>query len=394
MDLPVNSIAGRPGSGSILLTTPAGAGELGNSVLSFNPSTAKVDWSTWVGSEPTALTVAPDGALAYAKLQGEHRIGQVNLRSGERDTVFAADPSGRSIQYDFYDMAALAGGGIAVSYYGGAIAAFDNGIPRPLVDWNTQGAFAFLAGTLKLGASQDGTKIYGFETTWSFAGTKRSAVSAQGIQWLSSSDGFYLGDNYVAGGGLIYTSRGTAIDPERWRLAGIFALRTTFGDQFAVAPDVAGRRIFFANAGQIQMFDASTYALMGSMTIPPPYTGGPLKLVRFGDDGLAFNTEGHVYFVSISAIPLLASPVSSPQPAVPATAGVTVVDVQSQDLAYDASRNLIYAATPTARQRAEIRFWQSIPLAARSRRTWRPARTPGTLPSQTDRAGYHTRRAR
>ncbi len=341
---PVKSLAGGPGSESLLFSVPANAGEAGNTVMSFNPSTTRVDWALNAGSEPDMLSLSPDGGTVYARFSGEQKIAQIDTVAGKADAVFGADPYGAGRQFPFYDMAALPNGGVAVSYFGGAIAAFDNGVARPVFDLNDQGAYAFLGGTLKLGVSGDGTKIYGQETRWSPGGTKRSAVTPQGVQWLSTIEGVYLDPNFVSAGGLLFDGRGNVMDPERSRIVADFAFPGN-GSEGLVAPDLAGGRVYFLRGDQILMYDAKSHELLGKVTVPFPFAGYG-NLVRFGKDGLAFLSQTGVGLASISAIPLLASPIPSAQPKLPQTPGVMVVDLQAQDLAWDASRSVLYVATP------------------------------------------------
>jgi uncharacterized protein (TIGR03437 family) len=54
--------------------------------------------------------------------------------------------------------------------------------------------------------------------------------------------------------------------------------------------------------------------------------------------------------VKVSAIPRLSAPVPSPQPSLPTTpdVNVNVIDLAAEDLAYDPSRNLLYASVPNS----------------------------------------------
>jgi uncharacterized protein (TIGR03437 family) len=88
----------------------------------------------------------------------------------------------------------------------------------------------------------------------------------------------------------------------------------------------------------------ANYAFLGSLS----FRNVPLSLVKVGD-ALAFNTaDGKVFLVQTSAIPLLSQPIPTPQSSLPKTSGVNLIDLESQDLAYDASRNLLYASTPNS----------------------------------------------
>jgi uncharacterized protein (TIGR03437 family) len=352
VDIPVSAIAALPGSSKLLLATPSRAGSIGNSIVTFNPVTNQIENTSFIGSEPSILAPAADGSAVYASLSGELRIGRLNIAGGSRDLSFAADPAGNSNQYDVYNMALGPDGGLAVTYFGGETAVFDSGVPRPHADLNDQGAYAFTPATFELAFNDTGSMLYAYNSFFSTSDMKRSAVSPSGVQFLSSIGALIVGYNtkikYAQG--LLYASNGTVVDPERSRVVGRFEnpnIVGVFGQQ--VAPDPAAGRVYFVNTGGIFVFDIHTYAMLGSLPLNLSYTAYPLNLVRFGTDGLALNTSaGGVLLVSIAAIPLLPAPVPSPQSSLPSTPGVTVVDLAAQDIAYDSSRDLIYASVPNS----------------------------------------------
>ena len=90
-----------------------------------------------------------------------------------------------------------------------------------------------------------------------------------------------------------------------------------------------------------------TYALLGTMALPP-VSGNYLSLVKWSGDGLAFNTQdGELYLIQISSIPLNPNPaIPAPVDVAPQTAGVAVLNLAVNDLAYDSSHNLLYASVP------------------------------------------------
>ena len=70
----------------------------------------------------------------------------------------------------------------------------------------------------------------------------------------------------------------------------------TFGTGGAMIPDGALNMTFFVTPGVvggtavIQAFNLTTRAAIGSITISN-VIGNPLKLIRWGQNGLAFNTD-------------------------------------------------------------------------------------------------------
>src|SRR5262249_36579053 len=118
INMPVGAISVLPGTSKLLLATPSTAGSLGNSIVTFNPDTSRIEVAAFIGGVPSILSAAPDGSAVYAYLSGEFNVGRLNVATGSRDLVFAPDPTGSSHQYGVFDMAVSPDGGLAVSYPG------------------------------------------------------------------------------------------------------------------------------------------------------------------------------------------------------------------------------------------------------------------------------------
>jgi len=334
-----NSMAALPGTNKLLLALPSTAGNLGNSIAVLNGDTGLIEKSTFIGSEPTLLRVKPDGSAAYAYLSGEGRVARYNVAASARDLVYIPDPTGKSTQYSLVDMAVGPDGGLTISYQGGWLATWDGDVMRPSVDKNTQGVGAFSGAPYAIALNPSGTVVYGYDYYWSFADFKREAVGPDGIHFLSGGAGL-LGSGFIQAGGLLYTSSGNVVDPERWRTVG------RLGMSGPVAPDPDAGRVYAISGNQLAVFDSGTYAKVAAATIGT-FNTAALDLVRFGSGGLAFrSSDDQIYLVQISSIPPLAAPVVVPQPTLPATPGVTVVDLAAVDLAYDSSRDLLYVSVP------------------------------------------------
>ena len=89
--------------------------------------------------------------------------------------------------------------------------------------------------------------------------------------------------------GLLYASTGAVADPES------NVLRGTFQDvnSSAMAVDTDNHRVFYVTVRGsgvvLKVFDSDTFSPIGSLTLPG-VTGAPVSLVRWGRNGLAFNT--------------------------------------------------------------------------------------------------------
>jgi hypothetical protein len=106
--------------------------------------------------------------------------------------------------------------------------------------------------------------------------------------------------------GRIYASNGQVIDPVNRTEVGRFQLPTgSLSTVRTAAVDLSRGLVFFAqqntNFMRIIAFDLNSFALVGTMKIPPP-SGTPqtaLSLVRWGNDGLAYRSFDRVYIVRI-----------------------------------------------------------------------------------------------
>jgi DNA-binding beta-propeller fold protein YncE len=359
VNLPVNGIAAGPG-GQLVAATPSVAGELGNSVVGLDGQTGQIVWSELAGSEPRELAVTPDRKFVYAFLAGEGRVARVELEARQRDLVFSPAYTRGDNQPAFWNMAALPDRGLAVSYDDGSAAIFDGPRLRPVVSRNDE--------AIRYGAKyhivpdEKGRMLYGYNQGTGAAEIKRWGVSPEGVRGLSTAEGLarFFEAEIRYDGGLLYSSAGDVIDPERSRRvarfvapevndpAGIMATlsgRLTFWRHVLVDPPSG--RIYFITQGGLLVFDLRSHALLGRLYLPLEQL--PASLVKWGADGLAYDTrEGELYLVRISAIPLLAEPIPSPQPQLPSTPGVRIVDLHAQDLVYDPVRDRIYASTPNS----------------------------------------------
>lgn len=384
LDISVNAITALPGSSKLVLALPSSAGSIGNSVAILNPDTGQIETSGFIGSEPAILRTALDGSAAYAYLAGEHRIGRFSIASASRDLLFAPDPAGGSAQYEVVDMALGPDGALTTSLDGGWLATFDNGVVRPNVDKNTQGPGAYSQAPYQIALNPSGTIVYAYQDYWSIPDFKRDALTPNGLQWLSGTVSLIVGPRSQSAQGLLYTPYGDVVDPERSRRLGYFAVSNPNSQ---VAPDPAAGRVYFISGDQLTIFDSGTYALLASWRVPNSYRMEPMDLVRFGSDGLAFHTsDGHLYLVQISAIPLLAAPIPSPQPSLPVTPGVTVVDLATQDIAYDASRNVIYGTVPNSEAAMGDRIVAIDPGSGAITASWPTGTNPNVLALSDDQS--------
>jgi hypothetical protein len=355
--IPAYAIAAQPGTANLLVATPSTAFNFGNDILAMDPTSGSVLTSIFAGSEPSLLAVSGDGTFAYSYLGGAGNLARFNLAAGTRDLVFSGDLTGQGQPVGVWDLCVGPDGGLAVSYVGGPVAIFDGGVPRLRTDLNENG-FADFSANFQLAFNAAGTMMYGYDQWVSSWDLKSWTVSDQGVAPRSLAPD--LTNSYYtsirSANGLLYSSIGDVIDPERSRDVGQFQYPGLnhlpdegYHPDSVVYPDTDTGRVYFLYGGKVLVFDMNTYALLGSLDLPA-VTSDYVNLVKWSGDGLAFNTVfGDLYLIQISAIPLNPNPVAPPPVySLPRTSGVGVLDLTVKDLVYDASRDRIYASIPAS----------------------------------------------
>lgn len=344
MRLKVTTLVGRPATSELVLAAAGSAGALGNNVAVLDASSGEVRQSVFAGSGPEMLRLTRDGSAAYVYLSGEKRVARIDLAAGARDLVFAPDPIGKGAPTALADMVVGPNEALTTSYSDGRLATFDRGALRPKVNMNTEGPGAHAPTEFHIVLNDSGTIAYALDVIWSSPIIKRMAIRPDGVHYLSAASALAVGRMSYANG-LIYVSSGRVIDGERSRLVGVFDPPQGIGETH-IALDLPAGRIYAISGNALAVYDSSTYNRIAQRYAGPD-NARARSLVRYGADGLAFHTDtGEIYFVDISSIPLLETPIVYPQPTLPSTEGVSVVGLDARDLAYDSGRDLLYASIP------------------------------------------------
>ncbi|MBN9660669.1 MAG: hypothetical protein J0H49_20935 [Acidobacteria bacterium] len=339
----VTGVRAVPGTSKLLVTIPSTSGPNGNRVALVNPETGAIEKSAFAGSEPAMPRTSADGSFGYVYLDGERQVARFDIRSGEIDLKFVPDPTGGNTQYTARDMELGPDGGLTLSYDGAWLATFDSGVLRRMVDRNAEGVGVGNTQAYSIALNEDGTIVYANDDYWSTAEFKRLAARPDGLQYLSGTKNL-IGRGMISAGGLLYSSSGMVVDPEKSRVVGRLAMPSY---DCSIAPDPAAERVYSLCGQSLDAYDGRSFSLIGSLRMTAAPAGS--ELIRFGADGLAYvGGDGLVYVTQTSAIPALNQPVSVPQPQPPFTSGVTVVDLEAQGLDYDSGRGWLYAALPNS----------------------------------------------
>jgi uncharacterized protein (TIGR03437 family) len=299
INISVNEMVYDPISKKIYASVPSSAGTSGNSITVIDPVTATTGPSVFIGSEPNKLAVSDDGKYLYVGLDGARAVRRFNIQTLSPKIQFPLgnNPFGEPLLAA--DIAVMPGCSETVLVArstssvsgGGTIAIYDNGVQRgPANPTETfSGAIAF--GTSPV-------------TVFVFSGLelKRVSITNDGLRSLDSTSGLIPGSGEIkVDGNLVFTTTGRVVDPIAKSLLGTFG---NFPPYTPVEPDTAQGKVFFLQVAsdspvgnqtyRVAAFNQHTYLSIGSIDVPN-VSGVPQSLIRFGRDGIAFNTRPYPF---------------------------------------------------------------------------------------------------
>jgi hypothetical protein len=289
----------------IYLSVPGTAPTLGNTVSVLDQATAKIVGEQFAGSNPDLLAISDDGQFLYAGIDGSASVQRFTLPSLGTDIKYALGADSFFGSYTALDLQVAPGaphttavslGNVTVSPAAqGGIIIFDDAIARPTKAPGFSG-IGGLYDSLQWGS--DATRLFAANTDDSGFDFYTLSVTSSGVSlsqdFPGAGDGTRI--HFNSGTNLVYCDSGRVIDPSNGSNPPGFA---NAGSR--IVPDSALNTAFFVtvsgNTATIQSFNLTTRALNGSITIPN-VAGNPQRLIRWGENGLAFNTDGgQVYLI-------------------------------------------------------------------------------------------------
>ena len=284
----------------------------GNSVVAVDPVTAAVGTPVAVGSEPRPLALSSDNSLLYVGMDGSGQVKRLNLPG------LTIDPS---LNLQLPNDASY-GQQVALSL------AVAPGTPT---------TFAAILGNYSwTPANTGGTVIYDSATARSGILTRLGNVDDSALVWGADASTLYGNDGITSGndlyvmsvgaGGLslkadygylvptqygklhydaaskyLYVDGGRVVDPATGNVIATFNISPMTGITPLCALDLKNGVVFFlgqttdqftaASGVLIESFDSKTFRPLGTLSIPG-ITGHPIRLLRWGNAGLAFNMSG------------------------------------------------------------------------------------------------------
>lgn len=301
---PANDLIFDPLHQVILLSVPSSAAAHGNTVSALDPASETIISSQFAGSEPGVLALSDDSLFLYAGLNGGSKVQRFTLPDLGRDVSYPLGNggfgSGPNIAQDL-QVAPGAPHTTAVATQQGIVTIFDDATPRASDAAN---------GSRSIQWGTDATSLFGaggnFDDLFTFSITP--AGLTQTNDFLVDIGGKI---HFDRGNRLLWGENGHVVDPIAGSPVAILSAAgpTVTDSSLNVAFVLTGG---FGNA-TLTAFDMTHFTAVGSITIPN-VNGGVKRLIRWGQNGLAFNTgNGQVFLVGGNFV----SPVSSATP--PAT---------------------------------------------------------------------------
>ena len=282
---PSNDIVFDPLRQVIYLTVPVTAPN-GNSIAVFDLATGTVIGSQFAGSNVNLLAISDDNQFLYSSLDGAVGVQRFNLSGILPDVEFSVGGYSFIGPHVALDVQPAPGQPhtVAVSTAAeGGISVFDDATPRPT-------SFAtFVSNLASLQWSPDATQLFA-----GGADLVTLAVSSSGVTQNKTFSGLFGSgrrihfDNATAA---IYSDGGRIADPVTGSLLGTL---TPPGQTFnfvspLMVPDSALNAAFSLNGATLNVFNLRQFTAAGSITVPS-LAGNPQRLIRWGQNGLAWNT--------------------------------------------------------------------------------------------------------
>jgi hypothetical protein len=310
VDLATNDMEWDPVSQRLYLSVASGSGTDANSVTALDPISGALGTTVATMAEAGKLATSSDGAYLYAGLNALGSIQRYTLPALQPDIQIplGADPLG---PYYAIDVQPEPGSPRAVAVSRGVlgkgpvdlggVVIYDDATARVQ---SVSGANSALSPIDGLAWSADGHSLYGVDNEGGYDISLMS-VDATGVKLQSQiAHGLSLFGNDLHADsvtGYLYTDSGEAIAPATQTVVGTYPLLALQGgtslNQIMV-PDgklniayFLGRTTSATAAGSyvLEAFDLTRFVFLGAVPITG-VTGTPVKMVRWGSNGLAILT--------------------------------------------------------------------------------------------------------
>jgi hypothetical protein len=271
VDLPANDIALNSQTGMIYAAVPSSAGvPYGNRLVEISPIDGSIGRSVFVGSEPFAIGMSPDAAVAYVGLSGAPLVYPIDLTTMTVGTSFSMGNTVSAGPRYANQIAVMAGSSntvaISMRNHGfspnfAGVAIFDSGVVRPDAD------HSFTGGNTIVFGSQTST-LYGYTNETSDFTLERLAVDAFGVSIADHAGNVIYGYNnkIISRGDTIFATSGAVVDGTQLLRIGTYTLPGSGYSQAVVVDDATSSTVF-AQSAQIYSYDRGTFVPVKTLTV-------------------------------------------------------------------------------------------------------------------------------
>jgi hypothetical protein len=298
-------IAYDPVSNRIYGSVGDNSGNLSNTLVAVNPETGTIEWSAVIGPTPGKLTISDDGQYLYVGVNEGKTVAKVNLSTRSVQQSFNLG------NYAVLDMVTLGGSSNSLVIarqqllpsLPGGVAVYDNGVQRPLATpgWGESEARDNIPTILERGISNSIVYGAGHGNVFTIS-ISASGATIRGTQPISIDD-----REMVYSDGLLYFPSGEVYSPITSSLQGTYPVPSINSVLNKVLPYPSLNKVFFAlwfPQYRWLAFDQTTLAPAGSVDLLSldGGTSSPLRLIRWGSNGLALSTEAGQVFIFRSSL--------------------------------------------------------------------------------------------
>ena len=306
-----NDMVWDPLSEQFYLSVVVANGTNGNTITALNPSTRQFGISSAAGDIPDRLSLASDGSYLYAGMDGSNLVQRFTLPNLASDiSIPLGTDTFFSTPYPYYPMdvavdpasshtVAVVRGVAAISpREQGGVVLYDDAVQRPA----TVPSFSTTTSNLPidfLAWNPGGNQLYGsYSNVLSVISVDSTGLHV-GTIYPAKFEAFGV-LHYDAATGYLYADTGQVIDPATGTVIGTFPLSSPQGtlSPSVMIPDdtlhiayFIGQTANLAGTQQyaIEAFDLTQFTPLGDTSISN-VIGVPVKLLRWGTNGLAFLT--------------------------------------------------------------------------------------------------------
>jgi hypothetical protein len=279
----------------------------GNTIVVLDPATTTIVGQQFAGSNPDILSISDDGQFLYAGIDGSASVQRFTLPGLGIDVNYSLGAGAHNGPYFALDLqvapasphttaVTLAVSASSPSAQGG-ITIFDDTAARPTIakGFGPGGGGSALYDALQWGV--DATALFAANNESSGFDFYSLSVTSSGVSLMSdfqnTFSSFYNKIHFDPGTNLVYSDDGHAVNPTTGASVGTFSITGLMRP--IMVPDSGLNLAFFAaqtgySSVAIYSYNLSTFAPVGSITISN-VNGNPIRLIRWGQNGLAFNTD-------------------------------------------------------------------------------------------------------